>query len=310
MRRWGRAAFALSFCVGCAGAAGACASFSPADSGEGVTEGGTEGGPADSGPADDGGGPADAGWTPCVDRPADPAHFCDDFDDPGAIGFKWSKDVNGDGSVGETDAAVSPPRALLSAVAAGSATQGAVLWNDRGKLLDISTKSRIRFAFSFRVAKPPYPSSSTDGFTQIASLDFDDPSCPTSGSNLQRQVEISFDTSGALYVRSKGLRDLCPDAGDYFTTPTPLPLASFVSDRDFRRVTVEIARASCNGQGNASLKVAIEGAPDIPCVSLGSGDPLAHATGFAVGVGAYAESSSGDYAETEIAYDNVTVDIE
>jgi hypothetical protein len=299
MRRWARAAFALCFCAGCTGAVVACASFSPAL----PAEGGAEGGAGE-------GGAADAGWTRCVDRVADPAHFCDDFDEPGTIGFKWSKDVSSGGSLGETDAAVSPPRALVSAVIAGSGTRSAMLRTKRGGLVDISTKSRIRFAFSFRVAKPPYPASSTDGFTQIAALNFDDPSCPTSGSNLQRQVEISFDTGGELYVRSKGLRDLCPDAGDYFTTPTPLPLTSFVSDRDFHRMTVEISRTSCNGAGSASLKVAVDGAADIPCAPLGSGDPLAHATGFTVELGALAETSNGEYAETEIAYDNVTIDIE
>jgi hypothetical protein len=307
MRRW--ALLALSLCIASAGACSSFSADSPAGGGDAGSGDGGDGTPDGGGGTPDGG-DADAGWTPCRDRPADPAHFCDDFDEPGTIGFKWSKDVRTGGVLGETDAAVSAPRALVTGVVAGTGTRSAVLRISPGAVVDIATKSTIRVAFSFRVSKPPYPATSTSGFTQVASLEFDDPSCATSGSNMQRQVEISFDTDGTFYVRGKGLKDLCPTPGDTIPVTIPLPLASFVSDHDYHRMTVEIARKPCNGQGTASLKLAVEGASDITCVSLGTGDPLAHATAFAFELGTYASSSNGDYADTEVAYDNVTVDIE
>lgn len=88
-----------AFAVGAVAAmfvvAGACSSFDAADPGTGEEAGTGLDGAADGASSDalDGGPPdsasLDAGFIPCAKRAADPAHFCDDFDDPERVDLKW-----------------------------------------------------------------------------------------------------------------------------------------------------------------------------------------------------------------------------
>jgi len=286
-------------------AAGACSSFDAAEAGP---DGGSDGASPDAfdGESPDGAA-SDAGWVPCAKRLNDPAHFCDDFDDEGArVDQKWTSIPGDGGAIGETDAALSAPRALVLRLAGGSGQAMTLLRSKRGGLVDVSAKNHLAVSFSMRIDKLPFPVNGGSGYMHVAVIEFDTPSCNTSAGQKQRQIEVSLFPSGTLGVALMGLRDLCPtDAGDFASMSTPLTGADFLTN--FRRVTLDVSRVPCNGGvPGAAVRLAVEGV-ETSCQSLGAGEPFLHGTALTMQIGLF---TSGTWGETVIAYDDVTVDFD
>lgn len=123
--------------------------------------------PPDAGAGSDAGTAPDAArpFVPCKERPTgDPAHFCDDFDRPGNVTFNWITRVSDGGSLGETDAAASAPRALVGMLKAGTAKADtyAIAARKKDPALTGERMTRLSFSFSLRIDRAPYPAGGTE----------------------------------------------------------------------------------------------------------------------------------------------------
>jgi hypothetical protein len=294
--------------------AGACSSFDASDPGNGEEAGTVVDGASDAASADaaiDGGpqdgAPLDAGWIPCAKRTPDPAHFCDDFDGTGRVDQKWTSTTGDGGTIAETDAAVSTPRALVLRLAGGSGQGKTFLRSNRGSLVDVAAKNHLAVSFSMRIDKLPFPTDGGSGYMHVALIELDQPSCDSTPGLRQRQIEVSLFAGGTFGAALKGLRDLCStDAGDYASLSSTIRGVDFTSM--FRRVTVDISRVPCNsGAPGAAVRLAVDGASEVSCQSLGIGNPFAHGVAFTMQLGLF---TSGTWGETAIAYDDVSVDFD
>ena len=293
--------------------AGACSSFDEAGAGTSEEAGTSLDGAIDGASSDalDGGPPdsasLDAGFIPCAKRAADPAHFCDDFDDPGRVDAKWKSATLDSGAIAETGDALSAPRALLLRLVGGDGQSKAFLRSNRGSLVDVSAKNHLAVSFSMRIDSAPFAVAGGTGYMHLALIELDAPPCDSTAGQPQRQIELSLFPNGSLGAALKGLRDLCPnDAGDY------TPLASTAKPVDFaqkfRRITLDVSRVPCSGSSaQAAVRFAVEGFSEVGCQSLGMGDPFAHGTALTVQLGLFA---SGTWGDTAIAYDDVSVDFD
>jgi hypothetical protein len=132
------------------------------------------------------------------------------------------------------------------------------------------------------------------------------PSCDSTPNLKQREIELSFYSSGSFGGALKGVRDLCPtDAGDFASLPTTSKVQDFA--QKFRHVTLEISRTPCTGSTGVGVRLSIEGIAEGSCASLGAGDPFTHGAALTMQLGLFA---SGKWAESAIAYDDVTVDFD
>lgn len=241
----------------------------------------------------------------CGNRPIEPAHFCDDFDVGGDVGFRWSQRLISDGgAVTETDAAFSAPRALVAGFPNGAAPQTtARLLRKRDPALSLADKQRILVSFALRargVSSFPLP---PNGHLGAMSLVFD----PTVCGGATRSFSLNFVLSGELRLDIKGFGGAaCPDAAtghfDYVTAP--FDIAGF--EGSFRTVTVEILRQGCPGAtGAASVSVSVDGV-GAPCKTLVE-DPFALAGRLDLIIGAFA---GVDVGETELVFDDVKLDVQ
>ena len=221
--------------------------------------------------------------------------------------MKWTSATLDGGAIAETDAALSAPRALLLRLAGGSGQSKAFLRSNRGTLVDVSAKSHLAVSFSMRVDSAPFPIAGGGGFMHVALVELDEPSCNSTPSGTQRQIEVSLFPSGSVGAALKGVRDLCPnDAGDFTSLSSPAKPVDFA--KKFRRITLDVSRRPCSGSSaEAAVRFAVEGFSEVGCQSLGKGDPFAHGMALTVQLGLFA---SGTWGDTAIAYDDVSVDFD
>lgn len=268
----------------------ACASFGTSD---------PAGGAKDGAPAADGarGGDAasEAGWLPCAQRPPDPAHFCEDFDEDGRIGFGWDVRQSG-GWLDASAAALSPPRALLSHV---DPDAGGV-WAYLRRSLDGADgggKSKATLAASVRVDRAPYASAASNSYLEIAVLPL--LRCP---SGPVSYVTILFGSNGDLRADALHLTKGCDTVDDFVSVASPLTFGDFVG-AGYRRLTLELRRTDCAGAPGGSFTFAVDGHP-YGCQTIAL-DPLAAPLDLQLGIYASDVPRAAD-----VTYDDVTVDFE
>lgn len=301
LMRKGRLVLAL------AALAGACSSFGADDQppAPGGGDGGDAGTTSDASVTPDGG----SAFVPCSARPAnDPAHFCDDFDGPGNVAFKWLTRVSDGGTLGETDAALSAPRALVASLGAGNAQTYAIVARKKAADLVTAGKTRITLSFALRIDSAPYPAGAS-GFTSFASAWFETPECNTSGNTKQRSVALTIQPNGDVYFEVKGFKGVCTDAGagdDFLSTKVPFKLADLTGS-GFHRFSLEVAHGGCANEPDRSRAIArIDGVAS-ECQSLEI-DPFTKLGTFEtqLGPGAFA----GTFGDSVFVYDDVSVDFD
>lgn len=237
-----------------------------------------------------------AGWIPCAQRPDDPAHFCEDFDDEGRIGYRWGPAQVG-GWLDASPDALSPPRALLAHVDPGADDVRAYL----KKVFDgadAGNESKATVSAFVRVDRAP-EALNADSYFQVLVLNFDR-TCPSGP--VQAYCVVSFDEHGNLVTALKNLANECGAAKDYYTIVTPLTFGEFL-DAGFRKVTLELARTSCAGGAGGSISLSIDGRRE-GCQDLVV-NPLARPLDLQLGIYAHDLPRPGD-----VSYDDVTVDFE
>lgn len=286
-------------------AVGACSAFSGVEPSQS---------PGDAGNAAETGGDAPTGsdggvaFVPCSQRPANAANFCDDFDAPGDITALWKTPAKSDGGVlGDTDAALSSPRALVARVPAGNEKGAVTLKRDRLPNVDLTTKTRLVLRFALRVDAAPFGPNAADGYAQIAALWFDEPTCVTSGANRQRSLSATFNESGKFYLEIKGFGGLCADGGgpDYVTAPARYTLADFAG-KPFRRVAIEVIKRGCADEADhASVRMHVDDTTS-ECRNLVE-DPFAKTGAFHLQLGPL---TGGPIADTVLVYDDVSIEFE
>jgi hypothetical protein len=270
--------------------------------------------PDDGQTGDSGAGDRDGGaWIPCANRQTDATHFCADFDDVSRpLEYGWSdQQVDTGGHIEATDGARSAPRAFLSRVdaVATSARAQATLDLLPGAPAANPQKTSLRLTFAVRIDAFPFDGSDLNGFIDLATIRFDDPSCATtSGGARVRGLDVGFSATGELLMFGKGLDDRCPLGPDAWQQAPTRSLAWGEFKNGFRRVVLEIAPETCGGQtGGISARVSVDNEANA-CHAVG-GDPLAHVTSqLRVNVGI----SDGDAprAGAVAVYDDVTLDLD
>ncbi len=292
----------------------ACSSFGAETSSTGQTRGLEDdaGERPDTLPSD-AGGPDGGAWIPCASRPTDATHFCADFDDVAhPLDYGWSdQHVDTGGHIEATDGARSAPRAFLSRVdaVATSARAQATLDLLPGAPAASPRKTSLRLAFAVRIDAFPFDGSDPNGFIDLATIRFDDPSCATtSGGSSVRGLDVGFSATGELLMFGKGLDEKCPASPDAWQqAPTP-NVTSPTFQNGFHRVVLEIAPKTCAGQsGGISARVSVDDQANA-CHAV-AGDPLAHvASQLRVAVGV----SDGDAprAAARAVYDDVTLELD
>jgi hypothetical protein len=282
----------------------ACSPFAADDAG------GTDAGASDAtGETNDTDAASDGGRRPCPTGAPSAAHFCDDFDHAGRVDLAWDESHFSDGGrIEETGAAQSPPRAAVLRVAPGDgkAAGYAYLVDKRGAKLDVSSMKRFAASFSVRVDEAPYAAGGS-GYAHFAVVEFDAPTCVTSGDTKQREIELTLPPSGPIYFEAKGLRDVCADGGDYVSVIGPYDATHYAPGTGFHRFTIEVSKDSCPSTTGASLRVAVDGAA-FPCQPLGAGAPFSHGTNLLLRLGLFI--GGGPWGETALTYDDVTFDFE
>ena len=252
---------------------------------------------ADGGGGRDGeNGGGDGAWVPCAQRPDDPAHFCEDFDNEGRIGYRWGA-VQVGGWIDASPDARSAPRALLTHVDPGADDLSAYLH----KVIDgadAGGKSKATVSAFVRVDRPPYAQNAGSYF-QVLVLHFDR-TC--SGAAVQAYCVVSFDADGMLVLAVKNLANECGASKDYYEISTPLTFGQFV-DAGFRHVVLEVARTSCGGTRGGSITLLIDGQRQ-GCQDLVV-DPLERPLEVQLGIYTHAAPNPGD-----VSYDDVTIDFD
>jgi hypothetical protein len=289
----------------------ACASFDAQEPPEG--DAGPDSATADAAPADEAGmldaGDATIAFVPCKERAAAPGRFCDDFDTPGGVAFKWDAPrLSAGASVGETDAALSAPRALVTKVPPSTLDAFAVLRRRKDPAVDLSGKKRLLISLALRVDGAPYPADAATGYAHVATAWFDTPACGTvSGSEKQRALSLTFTVKGEFVLELKGMQDLCATDGgyDYSSLKAPYGLAEFFG-RPFRRIEIDVTSVGCaNEPDRASVVVRVDEASS-ECRTIAGSVFARTATIFDFELGP--NTGNGPIADTTLVYDDVSVE--
>lgn len=298
---------AVAFTSAVLAVAAACSTFDEADPEPGNDAGldvGVDVLPIDA-PSGDGG--PSAAWIPCSMRGTqDPAHFCDDFDRQGGLTFGWNAlvlDGDGSGAFFEAGTSGTPPMSFRARLPANPSPPGRA----QLRLARPMPASRYRMELDVRVDSIPHPSG-TSGFSHIAVIQFDDAPCLT-GTNAQRAIELSMYPNGErVLVAGKGLKS-CP-GGDAAALPTSFDLQitpAQLVDGTFRRLSFDLRSESCPTVPSKASLYASFGALRSSCIPV-EADIFGESATVDTFVGAYAGSAG--YAEMNVVYDNVTVDLD